>query len=184
MSDGFWKVPFEWPGERRPEAAADPAGVRWSIAAETDGFIGLAAECLPVSVDAWHRTAVAHMGAERTAEMITMELTGFSHRPEWWQVLHVDEQPAGFVLPAVFDDCQRDGLDEATLLLIGVRPRHRGAGLGRLLLRRATAIVVKHGVWRIYSDTASDNTPMINLFQKEGWRRLPAHRRPTFAPPT
>jgi ribosomal protein S18 acetylase RimI-like enzyme len=50
--------------------------------------------------------------------------------------------------------------------------------VGRLLLRRATRLLVEHGVWRIFCDTAETNAPMIHLFEDEGWRRLPRHERP------
>jgi GNAT superfamily N-acetyltransferase len=183
VAETFEKVPFEWPGDRPAPAAVAPAGARWRAAAETDGFLDLVAASLPTAVDAWHRSAVEALGARRTAELVTTGLTGYSHRADWWQVLHLGDEPAGFVLPAVFDGCARDGLDEATLLLIGVHPRHRGAGLGRVLLRQATATLVEHGVWRIYADTAAANAPMTALFEREGWRRLPPHRRPVHEPP-
>ena len=85
---------------------------------------------------------------------------------------------AGFVLPVIYDGCSRDGLDEATIYHMGVAPAHRGTGIGRLLLRHATQRLVSHGVWRIYCDTSSNNEPMIHLFEREGWTRLPAHERP------
>ena len=65
------------------------------------------------------------------------------------------------VLPVVFTGCARDGLDEGTITHIGVRPSARGRGYGRLLLRRATATLERHGVWRIYCDTAAGNAGMI-----------------------
>jgi ribosomal protein S18 acetylase RimI-like enzyme len=90
----------------------------------------------------------------------------------------VNAEAAGFVLPVIYDGCSRDGLDEATIYHLGVAPAHRGSGIGRLLLRRATRTLVGHGVWRIYCDTAAVNEPMIRLFEQEGWARLPAHERP------
>jgi ribosomal protein S18 acetylase RimI-like enzyme len=90
----------------------------------------------------------------------------------------VREQTAGFVLPVTYDGCSRDGLDEATIYHMGVSPAHRGTGIGRLLLRHATRLLVRHGVWRIYCDTPSNNERMIHLFESEGWTRLPAHERP------
>jgi ribosomal protein S18 acetylase RimI-like enzyme len=97
----------------------------------------------------------------------------------------VDERPAGFVLPVVYEGCSRGGLDEATIYHIGVAPAHRGAGIGRLLLRRATRVLVSHGVWRIFygvwrifCDTPATNEPMIHLFEQEDWTRLPPHEPP------
>jgi ribosomal protein S18 acetylase RimI-like enzyme len=89
---------------------------------------------------------------------------------------------AGFVLPVTFDGCEREGLDEATIYHMGVAPDYRGRGLARLLLRKATQILVDHGVWRIHCDAAAANAPMIHAFESEGWQRLPAAERPVLAP--
>lgn len=48
-----------------------------------------------------------------------------------------------------------------------------GRGLARLLLRKATQILVDHGVLRIHCDTTAANAPMIHLFESEGWTHLP-----------
>jgi ribosomal protein S18 acetylase RimI-like enzyme len=93
-------------------------------------------------------------------------------------VITLDGIDAGFVLPVIYDDCARDGLDEATIYHLGVAPEQRGRGLGRMLLRRATQTLLAHGVWRIFCDTGINNAPMIHLFQREGWSRLPARKKP------
>jgi ribosomal protein S18 acetylase RimI-like enzyme len=82
------------------------------------------------------------------------------------------------VLPVIYDGSSRDGLDEATIYHMGVSPVQRGSGIGRLLLRHATRLLVSYRVWRIYCDTPLNNEPMIHLFESEGWTRLPAHDRP------
>jgi ribosomal protein S18 acetylase RimI-like enzyme len=53
-----------------------------------------------------------------------------------------------------------DGLDEATIYHLGVAPAHRGAGIGRLLLRRATRILVSHGIWQL---CAYARIPVVEL---------------------
>ncbi len=180
MPETYSKVPFTWPGNRPAPVPTEPDGTRWLPATDVPGFLALVADCLTASVDDWDRSAVAHEGAMRTAQIVTGELTGYQHSPPWWEVLTRNDVPAGFVLPATFAGASRDGLDEGTLLHIGVHPHHRGRGLGRALLRRATATLAGHGVWRIYCDTAAHNAPMIRLFASEGWERQPAHQRPVY----
>ena len=85
-------------------------------------------------------------------------------------------------MPVTFDGCEQDGLDEATIYHMGVTPSCRGRGFARLLVRKATEILVDHGVWRIYCDTAAANERMIRVFESEGWRRLPATERPVVVP--
>jgi ribosomal protein S18 acetylase RimI-like enzyme len=118
------------------------------------------------------------LGAEEAARRTLALAAGFSYLPDRWHLLSVREQIAGFVLPVIYDGSSRDGLDETTIYHMGVSPVQRGSGIGRLLLRHATRLLVSHGVWRIYCDTPLNNEPMIHLFESEGWTRLPAHDRP------
>jgi GNAT superfamily N-acetyltransferase len=147
---------------------------------DREHLIDILQECLPTDVDAWFASAVAEIGARATAAHLIDDVDGFEHAPLWWEALVVDEQPVGVVLPVTFTGCARDGLDEGTILHVGVRAGRRGAGFGRILLRRAVTQLSEHGVWRIYSDTSADNVGMIRLFEREGWQREPAHERPVF----
>ena len=181
-SPTYWKVPFERPGDRAQAAESDPPYVGWRRAGEVRELTQLVARVLSASVDAWDIAAVRALGAEGAAREVLREAPGFSHAPAWWQVVTVEGAAAGFVLPVIYDGCARDGLDEATIYHVGVDLEQRGRGLGRLLLRRATQTLLTHGVWQISCDTAANNAAMIHLFEGEGWKRLPAHERPVFAP--
>jgi ribosomal protein S18 acetylase RimI-like enzyme len=141
----------------------------------------LVADVLASSPGPEDRYAVEVLGAQEAARRTLALAPGFSYLRDRWHVLSVQEHAAGFVLPVTYDGCSRDGLDEATIYHMGVAPRHRGTGLGRLLLRHATRLLVSHGVWRIYCDTPSSNESMIHLFEREGRTRLPAHERPIAA---
>lgn len=178
----YWKVPFEWPSGGEPHGEPDPPGVAWLPAGECANFVALVGAVLAASVGPEDRLAVEAFGADGAADRVLALSPGFAYRAGWWQVVTVDGVPAGFVLPVVYEGCARDGLDEATIYHIGVVPEHRGSGLGRLLLRRATRILVDHGVWRIYCDTPADNAPMIHLFENEGWHRLPVRECPLVTP--
>lgn len=178
----YWKVPFEWTSPIPPleEKLADDWS--WQDDTITPEPISLVAEVLASSSGPEDRYAVETLGAEEAAGRTLALAPEFSYLPNGWQDLSVREQPAGFVLPVVYDECKRDGLDEATIYHIGVAPAHRGSGIGRVLLRHATRLLVEHGVWRIYCDTPSDNEPMIHLFERDGWQRGAAHERPVLAP--
>ena len=176
----YWKVPFEWlpsQGLRTEDTAGD---VSWVDADDDERFLAVVAGVLAASPDATDIAAVAADGAEDAARHLLQAPTTWevSRRPGWWTILTVGGEPAAFVLPVIFGPAAAGGLDEGTVFHMGVLPEHRGRGLGRILLRRATRTLATHGVWRIYCDTAADNEPMIHLFESEGWHRLPAHERP------
>jgi ribosomal protein S18 acetylase RimI-like enzyme len=177
-SQTYWRVPFEWSGDRRPRRDPDPPAVRWQQASDLPDLVLLVGAVVADSVDASDIAAVEALGSRGAAERILSPPRGFSYRGVWWKVLAFAGSPAGFVLPVTFDGCEQDGLDEATIYHMGVTPSCRGRGFARLLVRKATAILVDHGVWRIYCDTAAANERMIRVFESEGWRRLPATERP------
>lgn len=174
----YWKVPFEWTSGGAPAADALPAGWSWSTGVEGTPPVELVADVLASSVGPEDVRAVEELGSWQAARRTLALAAGFSYLAERWHVLAVDGRPAGFVLPVVYDGCARDGLDEATIYHLGTAGAHRGRGIGRLLLRRATQVLVAHGVWRIYCDTPADNAAMIHLFERDGWTRLPPHERP------
>jgi GNAT superfamily N-acetyltransferase len=174
----YWKIPFEWSPAGTLSDQRDPAGIAWRPAADVPDLVQLVGAVLASSVGPEDRVAVEAFGAEAAAERILALAPGFSYRPEWWEVLARDGASAGFVLPVIYEGCRHGDLDEATIYHMGVAREHRGSGLGRLLLRRATRTLLDHGIWRIYCDTPAENPPMIHLFESEGWKRLPAHERP------
>jgi ribosomal protein S18 acetylase RimI-like enzyme len=176
----YWKVPFEWTSSKSPSLDDERADVAWASAEKDYRFIGVVAQVLAESPDASDVANVRLMGSMKAAHHLIEAVPdwGFGHKPTWWQLLMVDGEAAGFVLPATYNNCTRDGLDEATIFHMGVLPTHRGEGLGRSLLRQATRTLVDHGVWRIYCDTASNNDPMIHLFESEGWTKYPPLEQP------
>ncbi len=178
----YWRVPFEWAGDREARRDPEPPCVAWRAATDVPDLTRLVSAVLANSVDASDIAAVEALGPRSAAERVLSPPDGFSYLPEWWQVLRYGDSAAGFVLPVTFDGCDRDGLDEATIYHMGIAPAYRGQGLARLLLRKATVTLTDHGVWRIYCDTAAVNAPMIHLFESEGWTRLPAEQRPIILP--
>jgi ribosomal protein S18 acetylase RimI-like enzyme len=173
----YWKVPFEWREPRAPVEDELPVGLSWATGGATQAPIDLVGEVLATSPGPEDQHAVSVHGREEAARHILGLASGFSYLPDRWHVLMAEGTPVGFVLPVIYDGCARDGLDEATIYHMGVASQSRGSGFGRLLLRRATRTLVDHGVWRIYCDTPASNTPMIRVFEAEGWLRLPIHER-------
>jgi GNAT superfamily N-acetyltransferase len=174
----YWKVPFEWTENTAPTEDALDESVCWLTGSDTPQPVELVADVLANSPGPEDQYALETLGAEEAAQRTLALASGFKYLPGRWHVLMVHEHPVGFVLPVVYEGCSRDVLDEATIYHMGVAPAHRGAGIGRLLLRRATRVLVSHGVWRIFCDTPAMNEPMIHLFEQEGWARLPAYERP------
>src|SRR4051794_456890 len=113
----YWKVPFIWSGERPvPEAPRLPPDGQWQESSDCTGFLELVAECLPVEVDPWFASAVADLGARRTAELVVAEAADFEYLPAWWKVLVVQGRPAGVMLPVLFPGCAHGDLEEGTIL--------------------------------------------------------------------
>lgn len=94
----------------------------------------------------------------------------FTYDLSWWQLAYdQNDELVGFVQPVVFPDCQKGGLEEATVYYIGVLPKHRENGYGYDLLCQCTHIMQEVGVWRIYCDTDVQNASMIETFKQAGY---------------
>ena len=177
----YWRVPFELSGDVAPLQLPDPPSFTWHAVHDDSELIGLLARALEASIDPRDAAAVRRDGSLAAAEeMIDDAASGRVHRAqrEWWQIIAVDDVPAGVVLPVVFARCDRDGLDEGTIYHLAVVPEQRARGIGHLLLGRATDVLLAHGVWQISCDTAVENIPMIRLFERQNWTRRPAVESP------
>lgn len=62
----------------------------------------------------------------------------------------------------------RQTLDEEELLLIAVRPEHRGRGLGAALIARHVAAARARGVKRIFLEMRANN-PAHSLYKRSGF---------------
>ena len=171
----YLRVPFELAGTAAARALPDPPGVTWRGVDDCQ-LLDLLTRTLQVSIDPRDEAEVRRAGAPMAAaRLIEDARSGGVYESEsgWWWILEVDGAGAGFVLPVVFTGCARGAADEGTIYHLGVVPEQRGRGLGALLLGRATDTLLNHGVWQISCDTAAGNTPMIRLFEQQGWTRRP-----------
>jgi GNAT superfamily N-acetyltransferase len=173
----YRRIPFELPGHAREHDLPDPAGISWRQADDDDELLKLLVGVLEVSIDPRDRASVEALGAEAVAAaMVRQAQSGHKYESDrrWWWVLDVDAVPSGFVMPVIFKGCSRDGLDEGTFYHLGVVPKQRGRALGELLLAKGTDSLLRHGVWRLFADTAAENAPMIVQLERQGWTRQPA----------
>lgn len=84
-------------------------------------------------------------------------------------------EPAGFFIA-------RQSVDEAELLLIGVAPGHRQAGLGGLLLDRMLADAHASGARKVFLEVRESNVAAIALYSSRGFEivgRRPGYYRLT-----
>jgi GNAT superfamily N-acetyltransferase len=173
----YSRVPFELRGDAAPRHLPDPPGVAWRSTDDVEELVDLFARALEASIDPQDEAEVRRAGAPAVAARMAEDAQSgrvYLCEREWWWIVDVDGAAAGVVLPVVFAGCARGGLDEGTLYHIGVVSEQRAGGLGHLLLGRATDTLLAHGVWQISCDTASENAPMIRLFEHHNWKRRPA----------
>lgn len=170
----YTKVPFEWTAamQLRDEVARDE--VTWAPLAAHAAAVDVIALVLDASDDPADAASVCAVGAERAAELLLAAppMWACHYEPSWWELVVVEGEPAGFVLPVVFDDADGTGACTGTIFHMGVVKAYRGQGLARALLRRATSTLLAHGAWRLFCDTGAGNAAMIGAFEAEGWTRL------------
>jgi ribosomal protein S18 acetylase RimI-like enzyme len=176
----YRKVPFEWTTEHVLATRDDPSGISWITSEHDDRFVDVVAQSLAASLDTSDIASVRSMGSVNAARTLLESAPKWkcSRGADWWQLICIGGEPAGFVLPVTFDDIDLRAQSEGTIFHTGVTPAFRGRGLGRLLLRQAVRTLMGNGVGRIFCDTDASNAPMIHLFESEGWRRLPIREVP------
>ncbi len=117
----------------------------------------------PTFGEAWNRRQVGDALAMPSTHALIVDPEG--------QILEdrVGEA-AGFVLA-------RHAPGEEELLLIAVRPQHRGRGLAQALIDQLFATARKRGAGRIYLEMRRGN-PALHLYQKVGFE--PIGTRPNY----
>lgn len=170
----YQRVPFELAGSAPRRDLPDPTGISWLAADNDEQLVELFARAFSASVDPREVASIRRVGARELAAWMIHDAqagTGYDADRGWWSIIAFAGVPAGLILPVVFTGCARGNLDEGTIYHIAVVPEHRGHGLGRLLLGRATDALLAHGVWQITTDTAAENTAMIRVFTALGYTR-------------
>ena len=163
----YRRVPYRWPAERELERMVGDAEWR---PFDLHNDLPLVGAALADSPNAWDAAAVSRYGAAGAAARLVASVE--AHRPHEWEVFSRHGADIGFVLPVVFATG-----GNGTLWHIGVLSAARGHGLGRTLLRRATATLVAAAVTAVVCDVDVVNAPMIHLFESEGWDRGEEYER-------
>lgn len=169
----YLKVPFVW--EEPKPLIEVPCRLEFK-AAKTLGhevLLSAIARVMESSIDASDRKQVMERDSRQVAEQfLAGSKDGFSYRDEWWQIgVSGDDKVVGFVFPAIYESCAKDGLEEATIYYIGVLPEHRGQGFATDLLLKGTRVLQDVGVWRVFCDTDANNIPMISTFKRVGYQQ-------------
>ena len=81
--------------------------------------------------------------------------------PEDWELVLIEKEPVGVVLPAYLDEQK----DDAGNLYVGVVPKMRRQGLGRMLHYRGLVTISKRGVRNYLSSCDCLNLPMVKIFE-------------------
>ncbi len=133
----------------------------------------LAREVMTTSMDGSDRFNVPRIGPDAAIqELYDVLPRHFERQAEWWRVgKNAQAQAVAFVLPVIFKEARfwKDGRPQGTIFYMGVLPQFRGCGYGLELIHEATRVFLAAGCWRIFCDTGTDNTPMINAFRKAGY---------------
>lgn len=132
------------------------------------------------SLDCGDQDALTREGFDATVDgYLRPPLDMFAYEKAWWHLAYTAAgELVGFTQPVVYRGSRQGSLEEATLHYIGVVPSQRGNGHIDDLLRHATATLQRIGVWRIFCDTDTRNTPMIAAFERTGYRRGDVKRLP------
>lgn len=173
----YLKVPFVW-NEPKPLIEV-PSRLKFKTLSDlSNEAVLLALACvMESSIDASDQKKVSEYGSRKAAEQfLAKSRDGFLYQDEWWQFgLNSSEEVVGFVLPVIYEDCAKDGLEEGTIYYVGVLPEYRGLGFANDLLSKGTQTLQTVGIWRVFGDTDVNNIPMISAFQRVGYKQ---HREP------
>lgn len=169
----YLKTPFVW--EEPKPTVEIPSRLKFQPVKDLDDqeLISTVAQVMETSIDASDRKEVLKHGAYHAAELfLNASRDDFFYENEWWQLAYNDKQKiVGFVLPVIYQNCAKNGLEEGTIYYIGVLPEFRGNGFSKDLLLKGTRILQNIGVWRVFCDTDVQNRPMISAFEQVGYKQ-------------
>jgi len=85
--------------------------------------------------------------------------------PDLWVIAYKDNKPVGIVLPGI--EKNRKPL-RGFIQFIGVLPEYRGAGTGKILLKKGILEMAKLGAEEYMGSTETPNIPMMKVFSALG----------------
>jgi RimJ/RimL family protein N-acetyltransferase len=173
MTEHYEKILYIWDEPQPLVQVPTRLTFRPLPAVGMEAFAAAVARAMTRSLDRSDQKKVSkHSPQEAAAHFLAEAANDFGYEPEWWQLAYDQHgDVVGFVQPVIFPGCSKDGLEEGTIYYIGVVPEQRGNNYIFDLLLHTTYLLQKIGVWRIYCDTDILNRPMIQAFEKAGYRR-------------
>ena len=103
------------------------------------------------------------LGGDKAAREYVSSLKELDFEPDWWRLGYFGDQIIGLVLPQRFSE-SIGGIN-----YIGVLPRHRGHGYGKVLLAEGTRILLENGIKKIYADIDTANHPLAAALEQAGY---------------
>lgn len=85
--------------------------------------------------------------------------------PEDWEVAYIENQAVGVTMPQLHDEKGEQGSN----FYLGVVPKARDKGIGKILQQKAVETLIKRGAKGIIGSTDIKNTPMIRIFKSLGY---------------
>jgi len=138
--------------------------LKFRPAGDREELLGLMAQVLDGTLDAYSRADLARMtAAEAAAEQYESEFMTFTTPREWWKIATLpDGEPVGFVIPA------RNAYNPI-IAYIGVVPKHRGRGYIGEVPAQGVRTLAAQGVPRIKASTDLGNVLMARAFERAGF---------------
>jgi len=169
----YMKIVYVWKEPRAPIEVPDRLRFRSMDETLLPVLVEAIGMVMSDSMDRSDHKAVREHDAKTAAEQFVAEAKDyFAYQLAWWQLGYDDKgNLVGFVQPVTFPNCQKDGLEEATIYYVGILPEHRGKGYGYDLLCKATRLLQDMGVWQIWCDTDVYNKAMIQTFKRTGYEQ-------------
>lgn len=84
--------------------------------------------------------------------------------PSIWMIVYLEDEPVGIVFPQRIGDAPELG----SVYHIGLMPKHRGKGYGKILHAKAMQLLAEKGLEKYLGSTDVKNAPMIKIFQTNG----------------
>lgn len=122
------------------------------------------------SLDRTIQQEMEELGAVRYARRHFKTMKAYKYKSTWWQLAYTpDGTVAGLIMPA-----QNDG--GPIIGYIGVVPEQRGQGYVNDLLAQGTFTLLADGAARVRADTDVNNTPMVDAFERVGYKQFALRR--------
>ncbi|MBN2096038.1 GNAT family N-acetyltransferase [Candidatus Peregrinibacteria bacterium] len=103
------------------------------------------------------------------------EVVGFFESDgEFCYAAELDGKIVGFALGTIITK-RKNAWVYGYVVWLGVKPKLKGKGVGKRLLKRLTDVFIKHGVRMMLVDTDSENEHAIGFFRKNGFSNEVGH---------